>query len=420
MIATNPMDPRIAERDPNPAGSPRAGPGLARRRASVVVVRDRQTLTCLVPAWEDLAAAALEPNVFYEHWMLLPALDAFGAAKDICVVAVLIHDCNPQGRGARPTLGALFPLERIRNFRRLGVSALGLWQHVHCYDCTPLIRADAAEASMTALFRWLQSGEADASVLELGWISGDGPFHKTLVDVTTGLGLVSWSSDGFTRGRWVKNDPAGRGLESAPSGELRRRLRRLERRLSERGRVEHLALRPGDDIGRWIDSFLRVEASGWKGARGTALADTRAACGYFREVATSASRRGRLLMLGIDFDGRPVARRCAFAAGDGSFAFKTAYSEEFSGYSPGAMLEIDSLRQLDALPGLRWMDSCAAPDNLLINRLSNDRKRVRSLVIGAGALGELVVSGLPLLRWTTRRLFSRTSMKPKEATTCLA
>jgi hypothetical protein len=84
------------------------------------------------------------------------------------------------------------------------------------------------------------------------------------------------------------------------------------------------------------------------------------------------------------------------------------------------MLEIDSLRQLDALPGLRWMDSCAAPDNLLINRLSNDRKRVRSLVIGAGALGELVVSGLPLLRWTTRRLFSRTSMKPKEATTCLA
>ena len=50
------------------------------------------------------------------------------------------------------------------------------------------------------------------------------------------------------------------------------------------------------------------------------------------------------------------------------------------------------------------MDSCAATDNFLVNRLSNDRKTIQSLAIGAGALGELLVSGLPLLRWTTRRI----------------
>jgi hypothetical protein len=50
------------------------------------------------------------------------------------------------------------------------------------------------------------------------------------------------------------------------------------------------------------------------------------------------------------------------------------------------------------------MDSCAAADNFLVNRLSNDRKTIQSLAIGSGALGELVVSGLPLLRWTTRRI----------------
>jgi hypothetical protein len=50
------------------------------------------------------------------------------------------------------------------------------------------------------------------------------------------------------------------------------------------------------------------------------------------------------------------------------------------------------------------MDSCATSDNFLVNRLSNDRKTIQSLTVGGGALGGLVVSGLPLLRWTTRRI----------------
>ena len=60
--------------------------------------------------------------------------------------------------------------------------------------------------------------------------------------------------------------------------------------------------------------------------------------------------------------------------------------------------------QLQTLPGVRWMDSCATTDNFLVNRLSNERKTIQSLAIGTGALGELLVSGLPLLRWTTRRI----------------
>jgi CelD/BcsL family acetyltransferase involved in cellulose biosynthesis len=114
-------------------------------------------------------------------------------------------------------------------------------------------------------------------------------------------------------------------------------------------------------------------------------------------------------MLGVNFDGRPIARRCAFAAGEGSFAFKTAYDEEFADFSPGAMLEMASIRQLQALPGVKWMDSCASADNFLINRLSNDRKTIQSLTVGTGALGELVVSGLSLLRWTNRWILRRSS-----------
>ena len=104
------MDPRKATQGPGTAaaGSPRRlVPTKAKHRTSVVVLRDPQALSAFVPAWEELAAAALEPNVFYEHWMLLPALEAFG--KDIVVVLVLLHE--PHNPDAPAKLGALFPRE---------------------------------------------------------------------------------------------------------------------------------------------------------------------------------------------------------------------------------------------------------------------------------------------------------------------
>src|SRR5215472_3657426 len=222
--------------------SSQAGPAVParQRRTSVVEVRELRTLLGLIPAWEDLAAAAIEPNVFYEHWMLLPALEAFGAGKDVRVVMVLIDD----PRGASPKLGALFPIARVRNFRNLGISALGLWQHIHCYACTPLVRAEVARECVEALLRWFQSGAAGASLLEMECIAGDGPVHRLLADVTSELGLLNRTTDAHTRGLWSKAGFASGDPGSAVSGDLRRRLRRKERRLCERGRVDHRALQP--------------------------------------------------------------------------------------------------------------------------------------------------------------------------------
>src|SRR5215831_5229495 len=292
------MDPRRVTRESGTTSDlSQADSAVPRRqrRTSVVEVRELRTLLGLIPAWQDLAQAAIEPNVFYEHWMLLPALGAFGAGRDIRVVLILVDD----PAGAVPKLGALFPLARVRNFRNLGISALGLWQHIHCYASTPLVRAEVARECIEALLRWFQSGKAGASLLEMECIAGDGPVHQLLVDVSDRIGLLSLTTDAHARGLWSKEGLASHGPGSAVSGDLRRTLRRKERRLCERGRVEHLALRPEDDVARWIDEFLRLEAGGWKGSAGTALAYSETSRRNFEEVTTFANRRGRLLMLGI-------------------------------------------------------------------------------------------------------------------------
>src|SRR5262245_17206110 len=58
---------------------------------SVVVINDLTSLEKYVPAWEDLAANAIEPNAFYEPWMMMPAIRAFGAGRRLQFALVLAN-----------------------------------------------------------------------------------------------------------------------------------------------------------------------------------------------------------------------------------------------------------------------------------------------------------------------------------------
>ena len=109
---------------------------------SVTLARRPAELEAVVPAWEELASAALEPNPFYEHWMLRPALEAFGAGRELRVVLVW----------AGERLAGLFPFERVARYKGLPLPAFKSWRHAHCLLCTPLVRADTARACLEALF----------------------------------------------------------------------------------------------------------------------------------------------------------------------------------------------------------------------------------------------------------------------------
>src|SRR5262245_56724227 len=103
-------------------------------RMSVVVIDDLTALEKYVPAWEGLAASASEPNVFFEPWMMTPALRYLGAAKTI--LTALIFAADPSRPGTSLLCG-LFPLECGRGYKGLPVKFLRLWRHKHCFLTTP-------------------------------------------------------------------------------------------------------------------------------------------------------------------------------------------------------------------------------------------------------------------------------------------
>jgi CelD/BcsL family acetyltransferase involved in cellulose biosynthesis len=361
---------------------------------TIAAEREAGALEKLRPEWEALAAAALEPNPFFEHWLLLPALRAFGGKDDIRVVCV---------RRAGVLCG-LFPFQLTPRYKGLPIRALTSWRNPHALLGTPLIVRDRGAECLSALFQWL-GRQRIAALMEFSYFPAGGPFHQVLVDALNHGGQPARLGDVHTRGLLCRDQDADAYVNSALSADSRQKLRRSEQRLQEQGQVTHRVLKASDDIQAWIDEFLQVEASGWKGARGSALACSEPNRRFINEVFTTAFKRGQLVMVGIDLDGRPVARYSGFVAREGSFAFKTGYDENFRRFAPGLLAELDMIRAFHALPGVRWMDSITGHSNSTINRLWKHRLVVQRLAVGVGIWGEFIVLVLlPLLQWTKRLL----------------
>ncbi|HET7197486.1 MAG TPA: GNAT family N-acetyltransferase [Burkholderiales bacterium] len=347
-------------------------------KAGVEILADAAALRALVPQWEALAAEAAEPNPFYEHWMLLPALEAYGADGFRCAAVRLDG-----------TLAGLFPLRAEARWRRLPVRGARSWRHRNMLIGAPLVRAKTARECWRALFE-----ARVAPLLELEWLPADGPLYGALAEAA-GEGGHPWVvTDAYTRALLVRGrDPRGRF-----NSNMKNNVRRWHARLAARGEVRAVQLGADGDPAAWLDEFMRLEASGWKGKAGTALACREDDRRFVAAVFPEAFRRGRLLVTGLDLGGRPLARHCMLAGGEGAFTFKIAYDEAFADCSPGILADVENVRWFMESAGPAWIDSNTARENTSYGRVWKDRRTVQRLAIGLHGAGRVAVAALPLLR----------------------
>lgn len=347
-----------------------------------------------LPAWQRLVEKALEPNVFYEPNLLLPATKHL--AGESRLEFVVVH-ARSRKYPDQPVWCGLFPLECLRQ----GPARFAyrqLWKYAHCYLCTPLVRADVAAQALGAFFDWLAGDKRGRTLLKLDGISADGPFHQRLVEACHRRELRCWVAGRHLRALFRPASDSETYLLNSMARKRRHEMRRLGKRLAEQGHVEYHALGQSDQLDAWIDDFLDLESRGWKGENGTALGVTEHDRAFFSEMAYRAHASGRLLMTSLRVNRQVIAQNCGLTSADGGFAFKIAFDESFARFSPGVLLEAQYIEVLHEL-GLAWMDSCAAPDHPMINHLWKDRRTIESLWIAGPAFGaQLALSLMPLAK----------------------
>lgn len=354
--------------------------------APVVSISSADELQSFVEPWNDLATHASEPNVFYESWMLLPALRTYSNGK---VEVLLVWSLGNDGA---PLLIGLLPVQRRRLYRGMPFPHLSTWEYVHCYLGSPLVRHGYEEVFFEKLLRHMERHEL-GMFLELRTARVDGPLAVALQNVSDKIGSEISFTSRHERALLCSHLSADVYIEQALTKKRRKEFSRLSRRLSELGEVKTNFTSAGDDIDRWIENFLKLELSGWKGRAGTALAVKLKDSAFFTTVVREAFKRKQLAMMEITLNGEPLAQQCNFTSGLGSFSFKITYDERYAKFSPGIQLELDNLSYVLSDPTVRWMDSCAEPGHSMINRLWNQRRSIANVIIsGRGVLSRNTVS----------------------------
>ena len=252
------------------------------RALKIVVVEHDSELCGHVAAWQDLADHAIEPNVFYEPWLLRPALRTLQGGRPLRLVFIY-EEGSPDQAGVSRLCG-FFPLEPISRYRNLPIRAWRLWKHLHCFLCTPLLRRERARETLAVLLQWA-AGDGEAHALDFSHVRGDGPFHDLLIEHAKDTGTLQCVTHRFSRALWKQGQKFEDYLQSTLSAGVRKEYRRQRKRLAELGPLEFRTLQHPLDVDDWLDTFLHLEASGWKAREGTALM-----CGKRRAQGLPAAR----------------------------------------------------------------------------------------------------------------------------------
>lgn len=320
-------------------------------------------------AWGDLAARALEPNPFFEPDFVMPATLLYPGIELMMIEA--------PGR----LIGAL-PVRRMSRWRKLPALTLWGWRHTDAYLGTPLIDREAPEDAVRGL---IDGAERDrrSGLLVLEWMGTGGPVERLLRAELQRRGTAPIVYEEFDRAA-LRRRPDGDYLAGKVSKGRARELRRLRRQLTEALEAEiEVTDRSGDPVA--VEGFLQAEASGWKGREGTNFAGSESYADFFRRVCRNLAAAGRLQLLVMSAGGIDVAWKVNIASGDAVFCFKIAYDEAFARFSPGVQLELENVEIFHGTSAA-WSDSCADPDNEMINRLWPDRRQVATLLVPAGGV----------------------------------
>jgi CelD/BcsL family acetyltransferase involved in cellulose biosynthesis len=286
----------------------------------------------LRPDWEKLAEADRLP--FSRHGWFTAWWRAFGAGRRLQVCA--LWD-GAELTGLFPLLAYDGRLEALTNvhtpaFRPLARDGYALGQLVQAaverapgiFDVSQLSSHDQAAELIAEVCR--DAGRA--TLIENGRVS---TFVETSGELSDYLQAIDR--------KWRKD--------------VERRRRKLEAEYE--ATVSPIAV-PVDLEGDLAAGFA-VEASGWKGQRRTAVAQSRRATAFYRGVADEFAKDGRLRLSTICADGKLVAFDFCLLDHGRLWILKGGYDEAFRPYAPGLVLTLAQIERAFEL-GLEAVELC--------------------------------------------------------------
>jgi CelD/BcsL family acetyltransferase involved in cellulose biosynthesis len=321
-----------------------------------------------IDAWRALSERAIEPNGYYlPDWELAVNATAPGRTGASALSA------SRDGR-----LIGLMPVVPLSHAARIPLPAHAS-AHPYGTLCTPLLDRDMAEDAVLGLMQVAR--DAGARALWLREVALDGATMKAFHSVLRGEGsrarLLNW----HLRASLDAARDADELLREALSGKRLKELRRQRRRLAAHGEVRFDVARSPEAIARALETFLKLEESGWKGKRGTALAQVAGDAAFIRRATVALAGTNQCEIVTLSAGDTPVASGIVLRHQARAFFFKIGVDERFARFSPGVQLTLELTRHLCADHAIVSADSTASPDHPMINPIWRGRLAIGDVLI---------------------------------------
>jgi len=347
-----------------------ASPALAAsaRRPTPLAAISRQ-------AWRDLAARAIEPNGYHlADWQM--AVDAFAAGRT-GADALASWDASARSPAAA-SLNGLLPVISCWRAFHLPLPALVSADPYGTLG-SPLLDRDTATVAAARLLN--AARDAGARALILRNVALEGKAFAAFTEAMARDALSPRILHAHARASLDARQDADKLLRDTLGPKKLKDLRRQRRRLAEQGAVSFAVARRPDDVRRMLEIFLTLEASGWKGRRGTALLNSPGDARFIRVAAPKLAETGECEIISLSAGATPIAAAIVLRHQDRAFYFKLGIDESFAKFSPGVQLTLDLTRHLCADPQIASADSTADAGHTMIEPIWPGRFRIGDVLL---------------------------------------
>ncbi|WP_316168379.1 MULTISPECIES: GNAT family N-acetyltransferase [unclassified Bradyrhizobium] len=321
--------------------------------------------------WRALCSRMVEPNGYYlPDWHIA----VNGSARGRTGTSAL---CAWSG-GSTTRLIGLMPVTSMWRAYKLPLPVL-VSGHPYGTLCTPLIDRDVIDTAITGLLQ--AARQAGARALLLRDVALEGPVMQAITAASARESLAPRPLQSHLRACLDAGGDGEAVLREALGPKKLKELRRQHHRLAEHGPVSFEVARTPQQVAPALENFLRLEASGWKGRRGTALIQHEGDAAFIRRAAPALAANSQCEILTLRSGDTAIAAGVVLRHQNRAFFFKLGVDERYAKYSPGVQLTIAITRHLCADPAITSADSTAGPDHPMINPIWRGRLAIGDILL---------------------------------------
>ena len=130
------------------------------------------------------------------------------------------------------------------------------------------------------------------------------------------------------------------------SGKFRNYLKRMKKKLGEKGKMSFLSYSDYPTLSDAYDDLLTIEKSSWKHKHGTAISNISRQKHFYWLLSQGAAKRKRLHLVFLYLDQKPIAYNIGMISNNSYKYLKTSYDAAYRSSSPSTILRAHLIEKL--------------------------------------------------------------------------